>query len=171
MRVGRRIGAAVGIVGLAILANPSIATALAITVPTTVVDLGSVPSGTLSISHNLGAVSVTATGILGLLLPSFNASVSTTTFTTGAGAPSQTIPTSAISYWSGPTTSTTGLQTAVPGQVDAAHAVSLSAGAPAFSSSGLVLTITTTWNPTIVIAIPAAAVAGTYTGTITHSVA
>jgi hypothetical protein len=27
------------------------------------------------------------------------------------------------------------------------------------------------WNPTLIVAVPAAAVAGTYTGTVTHSVA
>jgi hypothetical protein len=30
---------------------------------------------------------------------------------------------------------------------------------------------TATWNPTLVVALPAAAVVGTYTGTVTHSVA
>jgi hypothetical protein len=33
------------------------------------------------------------------------------------------------------------------------------------------LSISAAWNPTIVVNIPAAAVAGTYSGTITHSVA
>jgi hypothetical protein len=63
------------------------------------------------------------------------------------------------------------LQNASPGQLNAASAVNLSEERVAFSSSGLALSITTTWDPTIVIAIPAAAVAGTYSGTITHSVA
>jgi hypothetical protein len=30
---------------------------------------------------------------------------------------------------------------------------------------------TTTWNPTLIVTIPSTAVAGTYTGTVTHSVA
>jgi hypothetical protein len=33
------------------------------------------------------------------------------------------------------------------------------------------LSISATWNPTLIVDIPAGAVAGTYTGTITHSVA
>jgi hypothetical protein len=140
---------------------------LAISVPSAV-NLGSVPIGTTSLSDQLGPVTVTASG---LVAPSFTATVSTTTFTTGSGGPNQTIATSLISYWSGPATTTTGLQTAVPGQVNAALAQNLSASQTAFSSTGLVLTITTTWNPTIVITIPTTAVAGTYTGTITHSVA
>jgi hypothetical protein len=48
---------------------------------------------------------------------------------------------------------------------------SLSVSRTAFRSTGLVLSISTSWNPTIVIDIPDAAVAGTYSGTITHSVA
>ncbi|HEX8770821.1 MAG TPA: hypothetical protein VF711_08645, partial [Acidimicrobiales bacterium] len=94
-----------------------------------------------------------------------------TSFTTGAGAAAQTIPNSSVSYWSGPATATVGLQNTTPGQPTAATAQSLSASRTAFSSSGLVLSISTVWDPTIVITIPSAAVAGTYTGTITHSVA
>jgi hypothetical protein len=163
MRVGQRAGAAGAILTLLLLAVPSAAQALAISVPSTV-NLGSVPTGTTTLSHSLGEVTVSASGLIGF---SFMATVSTTTFTSGG----QTIPLGAISYWSGPATATVGLQTPVPGQVDAAHAVALTSSQPAFSSTGLVLSITTTWNPTILISIPAAAVAGTYTGTITHSVA
>jgi hypothetical protein len=159
-----------GIAALFILATPALAHgSVAITVPSAV-NLGSVPSGTSSLSHQLGTVTVTATGVV-LLLPSFTAAVSSSSFTTGAGGPSQTIAASSISYWSGPATATTGAQTPVPGQVDAAHSQNLSPSRTAFSSSGLVLSISTSWNPTIVVDIPAAAVAGTYTGTITHSVA
>ena len=168
MRVGRRVATAVGTVALAVLiaASPTYA-ALSISVPASV-DLGSVASGASSLSHSLGTVTVTASG---LVAPSFTATVSTTSFTTGSGSAAETIDTASISYWSGPATATTGLQTPTPGQADAAHAEVLSAPRTAFSSTGLVLSITTAWNPTIVVAIPTSAVAGTYTGTITHSVA
>jgi len=170
VRVGRRVGTVAGMATFLVLTTawPAHA-AVAITVPSSV-NLGSVPTGTSSLSLQLGTVTATATGVL-FLLPSFTASVSSTSFRTGAGGTSETIATSSISYWSGPATATTGAQTPVPGQAVAGLAQNLSVSRTAFSSSGLVLSITTSWNPTIVVAIPAAAVAGTYTGTITHSVA
>jgi hypothetical protein len=166
--LARRIGAVVGISAFVVLTTPALAhAALSISVPSSA-PFGSVASGTTSISHQLGAVTVTASG---LVAPSFTATVSTATFTTGAGGASETIPTTSISYWSGPATASTGLQNSTAGQVDANHAAILSTSVTAFGSVGLALNITTTWNPTIVIAIPAAAVAGLYSGTITHSVA
>jgi len=169
MRVGRRIAAVVGIAAFLVLATPALAHAVAITVPSSS-NLGSVPSGTASFSARLGTVTASDDGSL-LLLPSFTASVTATNFTTGAGSVAETVPKASISYWSGPVTASTGSQTAVPGQLTALQAVTLSQSRTAFSSSGLVLSISTSWNPTIVINIPAAAIAGTYTGTITHSVA
>jgi hypothetical protein len=59
----------------------------------------------------------------------------------------------------------------VPGQPTALNAVSLSAAVTAFALQAVVLGTSTSWNPTIVVAVPASAVAGTYTGTVTHSVA
>ncbi len=168
MRMGWRVATVAGLVVLGVLAAPSLADAsLGISVPAAV-NLGSVPSGTRSLSARLGVIIVNANG---LVAPSFTATVSSTAFITGAGGAAQTIGNTLISYWSGPTTASAGLQTATPGQVDAAHAEILSVSRTAFSSSGLVLTISTSWNPTIVIGIPAAAVAGTYSATITHSVA
>jgi uncharacterized transporter YbjL len=51
------------------------------------------------------------------------------------------------------------------------NAVSLSAAVTAFALQAVVLGTSTSWNPTIVVAVPVSAVAGTYTGTVTHSVA
>ncbi len=165
----RRRLAAAGLMGVVVtLATPSAAeAALAISVPTSA-DLGTVPSGTSTRSARLGTVTVTASG---LVAPSFTVTVTGTAFTTGARTAAETIPRASISYWSGPVTASSGLQTVVPGQATALQAVDLSAPRTAFSSTGLVLSISTSWNPTIVVNIPAAAVAGTYTGTITHSVA
>lgn len=168
MKVGRRIGASMAVGALVVLATGSPAgAALGISVPSSA-NLGAVPSGSSTISSQLGAVTVTASG---LVLPSYTASVSTTTFTTGAGAPSQTIGKPSLAYWSGPATSTTGVQNTTPGQANAAAAQVLTASRTAFSSTGLVLSISTTWRPTFVVTIPSAAVAGTYSGTVTHSVA
>lgn len=166
MNIGRRVGAAMGIATLIVLATPSLAHAVAITVPSSA-NLGSVPSGTGSLSGQLGPVTVTASA---LIAPSFTAKVSATEFTTGTGTASERITKGSISYWSGPATAAL-LQNATPGQVDAGQALDLSVTRTAFSSTGLVASITTTWNPTIVVTIPPAAVAGTYTATITHSVA
>lgn len=161
--------AAGGLVGVAVmLSTPSAAeAALAITVPSSA-NLGSVASGSSTRSARLGTVTVTASG---LVAQSFTATVSSTSFATGGRTAAETIPRASISYWSGPVTASSGLQTAVPGQATALQAVDLSVARTAFSSTGLVLSISTSWNPTIVVNIPAAAVAGTYTGTITHSVA
>jgi hypothetical protein len=162
MRIGRRVGMLVGTTAVVVLTTPSLAhAALSITVPSSV-NLGSVPSGTASLSGQVGAVTVTANG----LTLSWTATVSSTDFTTG----SATIAKASLSYWSGPVTGSSGIGTRTPGQLTAQLAVSLSAPRTAFAASSLVAT-STTWNPTIVVAIPAAAVAGTYSGTITHSVA
>lgn len=165
--------ALIGAAGLAVVlsvgltASPAGA-AVAITAPSSK-NLGSVATGTSTLSAQLGSVVVTASG---LVAPSFVASVSGTVFTTGAGGANQIIAKTSILYWSGPATATVGLLgNATPGQASAANAVNLSIQRTAMSGTGLLLSISTTWNPTIVINIPAAAVAGTYSGTITHSVA
>ena len=49
-----------------------------------------------------------------------------------------------------------------PEHLDLMTAMSLTGGAGSNSAS---------WNPTLVVNVPAAAVAGTYSGTVTHSVA
>ena len=134
-------------------------------------NLGSASSPPATISAQLGTVTVTGTGG-GLLFPSFTATVSTTAFTTGGGSPHETIPRGAIRYWSGPATAVSGaLGTGTPGQPTAAQAVSLSTDQAAFSASGTALSLSVSWNPTLVIQVPESAVAGTYTGTITHSAA
>lgn len=173
MRVGRQMALAGVLAGLIVVATPSVSSAastVSISVPTAA-SLGSAPTGAGTLTAQLGTVTVTATGILGLLLPSFTATVVGTSFTTGVGNSAETIPVGSVSYWSGPATSDVS-QTAVPGQLTASQAIALSATPQtAFSSSGLLATITTSWDPTIVVKIPAAVVAGTYTGTITESAA
>jgi hypothetical protein len=132
-------------------------------------NLGSVAAGASTLSAQLGTVTVTASG---LVAPSFVATVSATAFKTGAGGVSQTISTSSIRYWSGPATAVVGLLGGgTPGQPTVAQAQNLSVARTAFSGSGALLSISASWNPTIIIDIPAAAVAGVYSGTITHSVA
>jgi large repetitive protein len=141
--------------------------ALAITVPSTAALPGAAPGGTTSAA--LGTVTVTDTR--GIANASWTATVTGTTFVTGGSSTQETIPLSRVTYWSGPATATTGTGTFTPGQASAATAVNLTTPRTAFSLiSGTSIT-SASWTPTLSISVPAAAVAGTYTATITHSVA
>lgn len=167
-RTRRRIGVVSLLGALSVFATPSVASAaLAISVPATA-NLGAAASGAGSHSATLGTVTVTASG---LVAPSFTASVASSNFTTGSGTSPETISKASLAYWSGPLTASTGLQTAAPGQLTVLQAQTLSSSRIAFGSTGIALSISTSWKPTIVITLPAGVVAGTYTGTITHSVA
>jgi hypothetical protein len=155
--------AAVAVIVVAAPANA----AVSISAPTSAA-LGTRATGSATLSAQLGTITVTASG---LVAPSFVSTVSASNFTTGGQTANETLAKSVISYWSGPATSTSGLATATPGQLTAAQAVSLSTARTAFSGTGLLLSISASWNPTIVVNLPPTAVAGTYSGTITHSVA
>ncbi|MBM0232058.1 hypothetical protein JNW91_09390 [Micromonospora sp. STR1_7] len=114
---------------------------------------------------------VTVTDQRAALSATWTATVSSTAFNTGGGGPSESITPGLVDYWSGPATATTGTGTFVPGQLTSAQAVSLNLPRTAFSKTSGSGNNSATWNPTIEIEIPDAAVAGTYTGVITHSVA
>lgn len=140
---------------------------LNITAPASVALGSTTPGGT--ISAHLGSVTVDTT-----LGGSWTATVSATNFGTGGHTTAETITKSRVSYWSGPFTSKTGLgnPTYTPGQATAAQAQALDVPRTAFHATGLLGVLQTlTWNPTLVVSVPAAAVAGTYSGTVTHSVA
>jgi hypothetical protein len=135
---------------------------LTITAPTTTVNLGSGVSGG-SVSGTIGPVQVI--DARGLLVASWTATVSSTPYHTGGGTPAETIPNSAATYTPGLPTATTGVPVPVPGLFGTLGAPRTAYTATAVGSNSV------TWNPTLSIALPAAAVAGTYTGTVTHSVA
>jgi hypothetical protein len=137
---------------------------LAITVPTSTVNFGSVASGATSVSGPLGTVTVTDTR--GLLTASWTATVSTTTFTTGGATTNETVAKSAVTYASGAATATTGVGVFTPVLV----AVSLATPQTAATWTAGVANNTATWNPTLTFALLTTQVAGTYAGTITHSV-
>ncbi|GAB3888394.1 hypothetical protein GCM10027612_28860 [Microbispora bryophytorum subsp. camponoti] len=59
--------------------------------------------------------------------------MSATNFTTGSGAPAQTITTANIAYWSGPVTASSGVGTRNPGEPTAASRVALTSPIVAFS--------------------------------------
>jgi alpha-tubulin suppressor-like RCC1 family protein len=138
---------------------------LSITVPASATLPGVLPGGTAS--AQLGTVTVTD----GRGAGSWTATVTGTTFVTGAGTAQETIPLTRISYWSGIATATTGTGTLTPGQANAAAAVNLSVPRLAFSLTGGSPANSASWNPTLSVSVPASAVAGTYTATITQSVA
>ncbi|HVF04206.1 MAG TPA: hypothetical protein VNA20_05145 [Frankiaceae bacterium] len=130
--------------------------------------LGSVDTGTASISSTLG--NTTVTDGRGALLGSWTATVSSTDFTTGTATAEETIAKGQVDYYSGVATASTGTAVRVPGQATALNKEALGASRTAFSATGVVGNNTATWVPTVVVNIPSGAVAGTYSGTITHSV-
>jgi hypothetical protein len=142
--------------------------ALSITTPATAA-LGSAAVGAATITAQLGAVTVT--DARGLLLGAWTTAVTATSFTTGAATTPETLPNSAVAYWSGLATATTGLGVGIPGQIAAVNAQTLSTSRTAFSKTAGVGNNSSAWNPTLIVTVPAEAVAGTYTGTVTHSVA
>jgi hypothetical protein len=141
--------------------------ALTITAPASS-NLGSGASGD-SITGQLGSVSVT--DARAALTSDWTATASSTDFTTGGGTPAETISSSDVNYWSGTATATTGTGTFTPGQATAGDEVGLDSPRTAFTHSEGSGNNSATWNPTIDVETPSSAVAGVYTGTVTHSVA
>jgi hypothetical protein len=141
--------------------------ALAITVPASTALPGAVPGG--ATSAPLGTVTVTDQR--GIASASWTATVTGTAFVTGGGTAPETIPPAQVTYWSGPATAVAGTGTFTPGQATAAAAVSLTTPRTAFSLISGSPVNSASWNPVLSVSVPAGAVAGTYTATITHSVA
>ena len=142
---------------------------LTISEPASTVNLGTVATGAPTITALLGTVSVSDGR--GTTLGSWTASVSSTDFTTGGATSNETIAKASLDYWSGASTSNSGVGVFTPGQLLSANKQTLGTSRTAFSATALVGNNTQAWNPTVVVNVPAAAVAGLYTGTITHSVA
>ena len=181
MRIGSKIVTVALTTGLAVggIAGPAraaagdtIATfaltagALSITVPASTVALptGTVTTGAAPAAGQLGAVTVD--DARGALLNTWTASVSSTTFVTGTATANETVAVDQIAYSSGAYTAHSGLGVFVPGSL-ANGALPGTAG----SYTGAAGNSSTTWNPTLTFTLLGSQVAGTYTGTITHSVA
>ena len=134
--------------------------ALTMTAPASA-DLGSGAPGT-TISSEIGAVTVTDDRAL--LSAAWTASASATDFTTGGGTPAETIPVTDATYSPG-TITTTGTITATPHEVTLDdEPQTVVAGTAGVGNN------TASWDPTLAVAVPAAAVGGIYTGTLTQSV-
>lgn len=140
---------------------------LSITAPGSV-NLGSGTTGDSGFTGQLGSVSVS--DLRGGLLSSWTATAAASDFTTGGATANETIVKSKVSYWSGAPTATSGTGTFVTGQLTALLKVALGAAQTAFSATATVGNNSASWNPTIIVD-AGSAVAGTYTGTVTHSVA
>lgn len=136
--------------------------ALTITEPATA-NLGSAAAGSASLAGALG--NVTVTDNRGGLLPLWTATVAATDFTTGTATANEKVVKANVSYASG-AASQTGLGLPV-----VQTGVALSAPARALNFVGVAGTNSATWNPTLTLTLLSSQVAGTYTGTITHSVA
>jgi hypothetical protein len=136
---------------------------LTITQPSTAT-LGTAAAGSLTLSGALGTVAVSDQR--GNLVATWTATVSSTSFTTGGGTAPETVPTSSIAYSAGLPIATSGTGSFVPGVL-----ANLSSPGTAGSWAGGVGVNSASWNPTITFTLSPSQVAGTYTGTITHSVA
>lgn len=130
--------------------------------------LGSVATGTASISNTLGATTVTDNR--GALLGTWTASVASTDFTTGGATADETIGKADVAYYSGLATASSGTAVRLPGQATLLNAQDMSVSRTAFSATGVVGNNSTTWDPTVVVTIPSDSVVGVYSGTITHSI-
>lgn len=137
---------------------------LSISEPASTVSLGSVTAGSLTLTGSLG--DVTVTDARAALAAAWTASVSSTEFSAGTNV-SQKVATTNISYVSGAGTAAAGqIGTFTPGTVASMDLVTRTAGVWAGTGSN-----TVTWNPSLTFSLLASQVAGTYTGTVTHSVA
>lgn len=122
-------------------------------------DLGAGAPGA-SIAANLGSVAVD--DARAALDANWTVSVSATNFVSSVtGAPA--IANSRVAYAPG-TATTTGVATVTPGLGGAMTAPQTAQQATLATGNN-----TATWNPTLTVSVPAAAVAGGYTGTVTHS--
>ena len=142
--------------------------ALDITVPASTVALGTgtIKTGTLTASATLGPVSVTDSR--GALLGNWTTGVSSTSFVTGTSTANETVAASGIAYSSGVSTAMTGSGVFTPGVLTTLAPTAPRGTAAAYAGEG---NNSATWNPTLIFTLGAQQVAGTYTGTVTHSVA
>lgn len=132
---------------------------LTITAPATA-DLGGGAPGT-TINGSLGAVTVT--DLRAMLDATWTTTASSGDWTTGGGTGNETIPATDVGYDPG-TPTTTGDITTTQAPITLSGAAT-----PVVSASG-VGDNTATWDPGLAVAVPAAAVGGIYTATLTESV-
>jgi hypothetical protein len=141
---------------------------ISITVPSTTVNFGAGSVAAGSITAQLGTITVNDGR--GLLNGSWTSTVSSSRFIAGGQTAAEPIDATSVSYWSGAPTATSGVGTLLGGEPTPGAAVAISAAQTAFTGGSLIGNNSASWNPTL-ITTPSAAVVGTYTGTVTHTVA
>jgi hypothetical protein len=134
---------------------------LTMTAPATA-NLGSGPPGA-TITGALGTTAVTDNRAL--LAAAWTVAASSTAFTTGTATAAETIPVTDVGYSPGAITTT--------GNITATGFTITLSGTPQTVVTGTagVGNNSASWDPTLAVAVPAAAVVGTYSGTLTQSVA
>jgi len=141
---------------------------LSISVPASTVALstGTVNTGASSASALLGNVTVADTR--GALVNTWTTTVSSSTFVLPGATPTsnETVAKANVAYSSGASTAHTGLGAFVPGTL-----AGLGSAGTGASYTGAAGNSSTTWDPTLTFTLLSSQVAGTYTGTINHSVA
>ena len=106
------------------------------------------------------------------LAPTWTATVISSDFDNTSTTSAAAIPATDVSYWSGTASATIGTGTFAPGQATAGDAVPIDTTQTAFSLTAGVGDNSATWDPTLIRGrCPGRPCAGTYSGTITHSVA
>ncbi len=137
-----------------------------ISVPDTAYLSWAAPGGTAS-----GALGdVTVTDDRAALHADWSSSVYSSDFTTGGRSGAETIPAHDVGYWSGTAVDTTGVGYFTPGEYRQHDEVPLNRIETAFSEGGGVGDDSATWDPTVDVFVPDAAVAGRYIATVTESV-
>lgn len=136
--------------------------ALSISVPVSA-DLGAGNPGTTIGPTSIGPVTVVDNRAL--LDASWTVTAASTDFTTGGGTAPETIPATDVSYTPG-TVTTTGTVTATPSSITLSND-----SQTVLTATGIIGDNTASWDPSLGVAVPASAVGGVYTATLTHSVA
>ena len=144
---------------------------LSIAVPdgsVTPVNLGTASTGAGTLSHALG--NVTVTDGRGALTATWTAAASSTNFTTGGATANETVAKANVGYYAG-------VGTPLLGQVGAFVPAGTAISPVALAGTGANVgqwagtgNNTVTWDPAITFTLLPSQVAGTYSGTITHSV-
>ncbi len=155
---------------LVALSSAAPAQALSITAPGST-NLGSATAGQ-TITTQLGSVTVSSNASL---LSGWTATVTLSgQFTVTQSGQSATFPATRVRYWSGAATATSGITAGIclPGQATSGLAVTLASARTAYSCGAIIASSSSlTWNPTLVVTTQGSDPVGTYSGTITHSVA
>jgi hypothetical protein len=132
-------------------------------------------SASLTAAGQLGATGTSVTGALGnttvtdargTLAHTVTVTMSSTDFVDGS---SDTITKSNASAYSGVPTATSGTAVPVPTTAGTPASIGNAGGATVFSMTGLVGSASATYSPTVTVTIPANAIAGSYSGTVTQT--